>query len=151
MAKVLFLDVDGVLNCTKTFTGPLAEHLDIQCLNSLARIVEETGCLVVLSSTWRRFDFHYKPLIERLKKEFNIELYDKTPFINKFKVYRSEEIQKWLDSNQNLSVTKFAILDDDLDAGIGLEHSFFKTSRHCGLDAELANKVIHHLNERCVC
>ena len=45
--KVIFLDVDGVLN------DGLSGDLDSLCLQILARTVIESGCKVVVSSNWR--------------------------------------------------------------------------------------------------
>jgi hypothetical protein len=52
--KVLFLDIDGVLNCSKT-PNPrkLPYVIDKKLLARLERLVERTGAKVVLSSSWR--------------------------------------------------------------------------------------------------
>jgi hypothetical protein len=55
--KQLFLDVDGVLH---PFHGAHARESDVtifhrDCMNRLKRIVEETDCEIVLSSSWRNF------------------------------------------------------------------------------------------------
>lgn len=50
MSKVLFLDVDGVLNNYRTggiFTVTKSK------LRLLQQIVDRTGCKIILSSTWR--------------------------------------------------------------------------------------------------
>ena len=50
-------------------------------------------------------------------------------------------------SKNNPQVEKFAVLDDDPDAGTnGLHDSFFKTSFDVGLTEDIANKIILHLN-----
>ena len=55
--KQLFLDVDGVLH---PFHGTHARESDIttfhrDCMQRLQRIVQETECEIVLSSSWRNF------------------------------------------------------------------------------------------------
>ncbi len=55
--KQLFLDVDGVLH---PFYGTHARESDVttfhrDCMQRLKRIVEETECEIVLSSSWRNF------------------------------------------------------------------------------------------------
>ncbi len=74
MSKVLFLDIDGVLN-SEAFVesrGPRPSgkgleldlwHLDRNAVALLQRIVDETGCMVVVSSDWRREPF--KPGFQR--------------------------------------------------------------------------------------
>lgn len=52
--KVIFLDIDGVLNCvtSKSYCG-MYVGVDADKIRRLARIVEETGAKIVLSSDWR--------------------------------------------------------------------------------------------------
>jgi hypothetical protein len=52
--KVIFLDIDGVLNCNKT-TNPrgLPFVVDRRLLARFRRLLDRTGAKVVLSSTWR--------------------------------------------------------------------------------------------------
>lgn len=49
--KILFLDVDGVLH--RADACEEADMFDPACMNRLRRILEESGCAVVLSSSWR--------------------------------------------------------------------------------------------------
>ena len=57
--KVLFLDVDGVLNrCGKS-----AQGLEEDKVALLKQIVAATGCRIVLSSTWRKTQ-HQRERIE---------------------------------------------------------------------------------------
>ena len=83
--KVIFLDIDGVLNYTKWYTdernpGNLYGQegdLDPLCINRIIRICEETGAKVVISSDWclindvdepqiRPLDMPFKYIIEML-------------------------------------------------------------------------------------
>ena len=52
--KIIFLDIDGVLNCKYTkeeiFFFPFVSPKKIELLKQL---IERTGAKVVLSSTWR--------------------------------------------------------------------------------------------------
>lgn len=99
-APLLFLDVDGVLN-----TRP--GSLDADKLDLVRRLVAETGCLQVLSSSWR--------LIERQKARICAELpiWGVTPEIGAWS--RGDEVRAFLEAfpaNQ-----RFAILDDWGNAG----------------------------------
>ena len=52
--KVLFLDIDGVLNPFRTDSeGNITTKLDDDCVNRLCRIIHETNCVVVISSSWK--------------------------------------------------------------------------------------------------
>ena len=52
--KVIFLDIDGVLNCRKTPNPRKLPYIvDPKLLKRFKRLVERTGAKVVLASTWR--------------------------------------------------------------------------------------------------
>lgn len=52
--KIIFLDIDGVLNCEKTPNPRKLRYIvDPKLLKRFERLIERTGAKVVLSSTWR--------------------------------------------------------------------------------------------------
>jgi HAD domain in Swiss Army Knife RNA repair proteins len=52
--KVIFLDIDGVLNCEKTPNPRKFPYVvDRKLLTRLKTLLERTGAKVVLSSSWR--------------------------------------------------------------------------------------------------
>ena len=58
--KYLFLDIDGVLNSVSWYREEWNKNhvypqgdFDPKCVELVNRIVEETGCKVVVSSSWR--------------------------------------------------------------------------------------------------
>ncbi|MDE2100904.1 MAG: hypothetical protein KGL39_26900 [Patescibacteria group bacterium] len=53
MIRILFLDVDGVLNGHDWHEGARSNTLRKDCIEQLSRILKETGCRIVLSSAWR--------------------------------------------------------------------------------------------------
>ena len=141
--KVLFLDIDGVLNsenwfgyrlyCIKNnmfnevinFVNTNDERIkyklsmiDDRAIANLNRIIEETGCKVVLSSSWRSCVEAENTLTEYLLKlkGFKYELYDVTPrlWFNDFSIRRGEEIKLWMDKeSEKNEIESFVILDDD--------------------------------------
>ena len=141
--KVLFLDIDGVLNsenwfgyrlyCIKNnmfnevinFVNTNDERIkhklsmiDDRAIANLNRIIEETGCKVVLSSSWRSCVEDENTLTEDLLKlkGFKYKLYDVTPrlWFNDFSIRRGEEIQLWMDKeSEKNEIESFVILDDD--------------------------------------
>lgn len=134
--KVLFLDVDGVLNSRSTTNFKDLYPIDPYMAFLIGRIQLQTSCAVVLSSSWRYHPDGVKNVSERV-----IELLDTTPLINGS---RGEEIQKWLDAHPG--VERYAILDDDTDMLDEQLPNFFKTTFETGLTDEIAEKVIKHLN-----
>lgn len=138
--KVIFLDIDGVLNTPKLIREFGMDHIDDVLVAILARIVRETGAKIVLSSTWR-IEEENRILVERALARHELEIHDCTPVIkNPVWVERSEEIRGWLDGRE---VERFAILDDWDDANI--DGSFFLTDENKGLTVEIADRIIEHL------
>ena len=117
--KVIFLDVDGVLNSVgwmeENKKYGLSRPVDPSKVRLLKQIIDSTGAKVVLSSTWRNVDGSngepehevYGCLVRELGK-CGIRIYSRTPLINND---RPKEIKAWLDSHP--SVGEFVSLDDD--------------------------------------
>ena len=111
--KVIFLDIDGVLNSDEYFDKisnldiqGIEQEIDIEKVKLLREAINETGAKVVLSSSWR-----YTRKGQQLKELLsNYEIYvDSTPFIQN---ERGLEIKQWLSENQ--CIEDFVILDDEL-------------------------------------
>lgn len=108
------------------------------------RIIQATGCKVVLSSTWRLFEESRK----EVKKQV-CDFIDVTPRLF-MGIYapkeRGHEIKDWLDRHPE--VTRYAILDDNSDMLEEQLPNFFKTEwfGDGGLNQEIADRVIAHLN-----
>lgn len=137
--KVLFLDIDGVINKRENYNPAIKNNLypiDSYCALLVGRIQLQTGCKVVLSSSWRHHPEGRQNVSERVT-----ELLDITPTLDK---YRGDEIQAWLD--QHPEVDKYAILDDDMDFYVYQAPHYFKTRFEDGLTDEIAQAVIGHLN-----
>jgi hypothetical protein len=132
--KVLFLDIDGVCNSKATFTKR-GDYLVIDPYMAflVGKIQLDTGCEVVLSSSWR----HMPDGIAEVEKQI-VKLYDKT---GQGKT-RGDEVEVWL--QQHPKVTRHAILDDDDD--FYPYQPLFLTKWETGLTDEIAAKVVAHLN-----
>lgn len=144
--KVIFLDVDGVLNTPKLIRRFGFNFIDDILVALVARIVRETGAEIVLSSTWR-IEEKDKSLVVQALSRHGLEIHDCTPVLRRNGdwtednwVRRHEEITSWL-AGKEISV--FAIIDDMDDARI--EGSFFQTDEDVGLTVEIAERVIEHL------
>lgn len=135
--KVLFLDIDGVVNCATTierFRGCFG--IDPSMASRVKNIIEATGCSVVLSSSWRYDDPFRDEVQERV-----CDLLDVTPKNNGL-TSRGTEVKSWLEGHPE--VTRYAILDDNNDFLVG--QPLFQTSWNQGLTDEIAQNVIAHLN-----
>lgn len=152
--KVIFLDIDGVLNCDTTtemcagYTG-----IDRRKLKLFSQIVKTTGAQVVLTSTWKDNwypndcdKYQQDELADYLDTEFasfGITIYDKT-VDNLFN--RGVGIKNWLEKQK---VEKFVILDDmpfDYKEQNLLEF-LVKTNTHIGLTSTAVQQAISILND----
>lgn len=111
--KVIFLDIDGVLNSDSYFDKirnlniqGIESEVDVEKIQLLKKAVDETGANVVLSSSWR-----YTRNAQYLKELLlNYNIYtDSTPFIQN---ERGLEIKQWL--AEHPYVEDFVILDDEI-------------------------------------
>ncbi len=138
--KVLFLDIDGVVNSEETLKkvgngGILG--IDPYLAFLVGRITLTTPDLkVVLSSSWRHFDKGRKQVEQNV-----VAIYDETPKLRG--VVRGQEIKMWLDAHPE--VEKYAILDDDIDFLEEQLPNFFKTEWVQGITPEIVQKVCDHL------
>lgn len=164
--KLLFLDVDGVLNCTETRVKAPSGciGLDDDKCERLGKIVHETGALVVLTSTWKTNWFRH-PFITDLPKdgqylekklfEYGILIYDKTT--DPSWPQRGEGILDFI-KNSEEKVESFVILDDDFTlnyAQCGLDKYHIKTfyskknsNTLLGLQDHHVEKAVNILNGR---
>jgi hypothetical protein len=171
--KVIFLDIDGVMNSVKSEMLAAEEEglseFAYFCDNPhpihtkpLNRIIKETGARIVISSTWR----HSFSVIGLWRLLYagglrNSHVIDMTPTLNGQP--RGEEIQAWLDMQQKRvdgyedekswmynpdftePVESFVILDDDADM-THLSEFLVHTDGQVGLTEEDADKAIAILN-----
>lgn len=127
--KIIFLDIDGVLNSWRYYksivasgrriTRAHADHFDPKAVKVLNEILEKSGAKIVVSSTWRLKyeDYEANPLVRidmaKVLREQGVvgEVIGITPRLG----LRGTEIQAWLDENPGIE--SFVILDDDSDMG----------------------------------
>lgn len=126
--KILFLDVDGVLN---HYGSKSLLAISKPKLRLLRRVVNESGCYIVVSSTWRKLDHTRRRLIKRLGYS-RLSVYDWTT-VKQIKIgqKRGDEIQIWLDDHP--SITNYVIVDDDSDFLPHQMPRFVKTDGNMGL------------------
>lgn len=139
--RVLFLDVDGVLNCPETWARKDGQRGTFRIcpdrVKLLATMLDATSAMVVLSSTWRKFDDHVAYLKKRasvvtcrLHDDWRTIEEDFKPPID-FRPMRGREIKEWL--SRHPEVTEYAIVDDDSDMLPEQSKRFVQTSFREGL------------------
>lgn len=163
--KIIFLDIDGVLNVYDQGYDQYGQIFHRHFENNLKWIIEETGAKIVISSTWR-FAGLEKMKQMWIDRQLPGEVIDVTvdcyqligegKFENYDEVERGHEIQQWLDEHQT-EVTHYVILDDDNDMLQSQRHNFVRTANNInhpdcvdigyGLTRICAEKAIRILNE----
>lgn len=143
--KILFMDVDGVLNCENTpdrcgiYIGIEDDKVEL-----LKQIIDATDAKIVLSSTWRlgfnnkghRLEHHAEYLKDKLAR-YGLEIYDKTKDLSRHGELRGKEINEWL--SRHPEVEQWVVLDDEwftdfnmYDIGKHLVSTWFYTVREKG-------------------
>jgi hypothetical protein len=134
--KVIFLDIDGVLNCKATRNPRnLPYVVDPKLLRRFKRLLDRTGAKVVLSSTWR-----YDPAGLFSARRAGIPFMDVIPDMPKRP--RRDEVLAWL--KRHPRVKRYAILDDADDELDDLP--LFQTSPVTGLTPKIVTGVADYLN-----
>ena len=117
--KIIFLDVDGVLN--RGFdVDPNNEIERKRCLY-LAYLVYRTNAKIVVHSSWK----YNKGMLAKLRsalKECGLHIYDVTPTILGEKCGRVNEIRQWM-SEHTFDEKHWVVLDDWVKPFSGKNHS----------------------------
>jgi hypothetical protein len=130
MKPLLFLDIDGVLNSVAHYKRRFEKHghvvgheietLDVAAVKRLQTIVERSGCLIVISSTWRKI-YPLGAIVKALQTQGydgNPPVVGMTPVINAFCEHRrGREVARFLESYGRFTGTdpNYVCVDDDSD------------------------------------
>jgi len=142
--KLIFLDIDGVMNHRDYMVRSRLHHLQEFCpiaVRNLREIIKRTGAMVVISSTWRKFKD-----IDKVMFCYDLDQYvvGKTPILED--EIRGKEIQQYID-NSDFEVEQFIIIDDDADMGALLPR-LIQCKGYSGLTDERREEAIEMLNAR---
>jgi hypothetical protein len=134
--KVVFLDIDGVLNCDSTPNPRKFPYIvDKKLLARFKKLLDRTGAKAVLSSTWR-----CDPVGLFAAKHWGVPFIDVCP--DRPKSPRDKEITSWLADHPK--VTRFVVIDDEDDELDDLP--LFQPSSKTGLTQEITKGVERYLN-----
>jgi hypothetical protein len=132
-SRILFLDIDGVLNSTRSalafdgtphsFRSACMGQFDMVAVALVRRLCEVTGTAVVLSSDWR-----YNTTAHLTANALNLPVVDVTPCLP---ASRGVEIDTWLAAHPE--VTAYAIVDDNGGMLPKQAPHFVKTDANFGL------------------
>lgn len=141
--KVLFLDIDGVCNSRRFANegNSLWNNTDPEAVKLIRRIIKETDCRVVLSSTWRMYPDSRKAVREQVCHYIDCTK-DMQDGAKWGIVERGLEVQEWLDRHPE--VIQYAIVDDNSD--FLPKQWLFRTTFDQGITEDIAQAIIDHLN-----
>ena len=138
--KLIFLDVDGVLNsaCGGSFKDG--------CLQNLKRIVDSVGAKIILVSSWKsgwekkekHFQDEYGDYLDKTLMDYGIEIFNKS---SRYSGGRTADVLDWV---LRANADGFVVLDDEpalYRHPAIISHCVF-TSFSRGLTTEDANKAI---------
>ena len=151
--KIIFLDIDGVLNCDRY----IIEHncrgigIDPTRMLLLADIVQASDAKIVLTTSWRKHWSENPEECDDMGIEINetfaehgLSIYSKTPHLY---YSREQEILSWLEDHPE--VTRFVVIDDMWLKDDALDAYFVHTSGfRGGLCEDEALDAIEILNGR---
>lgn len=149
--RVIFLDIDGVLNSENFRWRVIKEEnydpfdideLDKKAVCRLKKIVRETNAKIILSSSWRWDKNSYEEVKQQLGAQ-GLEIFDSTILDVCYTMSRTAEIQLYLDTHPEIK--EYVILDDDIILE-PLSNNWVKCLFAEGLTAEKAAEAIEILN-----
>jgi hypothetical protein len=163
--KVVFLDIDGVLNSdiwnqSHKIEIDKGELIDEQKVILLSDVIKKTKAVIVLHSGWRFWlSENLVPIrkeadnLLRLLKKYEMVIYDKTPDLSteeirntrKFSLIKAKEIMTWLEEHKE--VEAYLVLDDlDLhnievlkDQLVGVDSTYFDMAMKAMEEKQEAN------------
>ena len=134
--NVIFLDIDGVLNCEDPPNPRKFPYVvDARLLSLLKGLLARTGANVVLSSSWRT-----DPIGLLAAKYYDVPFIDVCPDLPA--VSRCEEMLRWLSEHQ--AVHRYVVIDDESDCLDDLP--LFQPSSKTGLTIEIVEGVEKYLS-----
>lgn len=155
--KIVFLDIDGVLNSDDWYKSGEAKkayektkivsdyHFDPNAWKLVEKLLIETGAKIVLSSSWRNYN------LEATLNDFkgtNFEV------LNKYIVgitprsalrHRGNEIKTFIETT-DIKIDKYVIIDDDTDFNTEQLPYFVRTDWFHGITEENYKKAKKILN-----
>jgi hypothetical protein len=156
--KIIFLDIDGVLNQKKSYADGKAYDIDRDKVGIIKGIADTTNAVIVLSSGWKFwFDDGLMPTekhslrLYHILCEFGLKLFGKTPDfsteeirLNKaFSRVKAQEIFAWL--HEHKDVESYVVIDDHDLMDEAIQPHLIRTDANNGIteyDAQRAVEIL---------
>jgi len=166
--RIIFLDIDGVLNGINFFMKRTSKqgYIDPECIKKLNKL-KDIGAEIVISSSWGYDEGRTEKTLKECGLEIPIIGYT-DHFYNDW-ICRGNEIEKWIHENMKGMGTKYGIekdtgipyyrkhfnennidyeyviFDDNTDFLLGQKDNFIQTNERTGIteeDVERARKIL---------
>ena len=157
--KVIFLDIDGVLNSQMLIEKNENEKIDIAAVKLLKNLVDKSGAVVVMSSGWKLWfdenmvtDDAEAQYLYDILFQYGVEIYSKTPDFSTdeirtkrtFSEVKAKEIIAWLE--KHCDVDKYVILDDLNLKNDQINANLVQTDGRVGITEEDIMRAMEILN-----
>jgi len=152
--KLIFLDMDGVMNDTKTLEEAAKDYkpelhwdrmIGYEFIVRLNSLVEASGAKVVLSSDWRHYFPNLTPFIDLMNRRgFVGQVIGSTPSLDERWMEISEFMDQLVEAGE--TVDSFVILDDYKDMGRLLPFLVCTEKEH-GLQDEHVEQALEILSK----
>lgn len=154
MEKIIFLDLDGVLNIME---GPLAtfknklEHFENHLINSFNKFLDDNkDVFIIISSSWRSDMADLLNMLDNSGFKFNYRIKGHTPLNSPELQFRGEQISVWLEENKFNGI--YLAIDDSIDqicsfGKIKINRKYcLKVDPTCGLSDKDIQYMNHYFN-----
>lgn len=149
--KIIFFDIDGVMNSRKyilqmdVLWDDPACQMDPKAVARLNRITDETGAFLVCISTWRLAFIHAPDAISKMREcmtSYGITgtVIDMTPELILMGNHRGDEIKMWLATQEQDKIEAFVVLDDE--SVTNMDEYLIKTNFDDGLQDSHVEQAI---------
>lgn len=161
MDKLIFLDIDGVLNnFAMSYSdeyyklinniSTIRGRLSSTNIKNLNYITDKTGAKIVISSSWRVLSDLDEMRDILANAGVTGEIIGVTPELGS-DTLRGNEIHRYIKDNYSVGdyqqKLRYVILDDDSDILYWQRNNFFLCDFFCGLSPGVAYKAVRFLND----
>jgi hypothetical protein len=157
--KIIFLDIDGVLNngvdSDSHYDASYGEYFlySPRCVSRLNQLIASTGASLVVSSTWRLGLTLEKMTLLLNNMGILSPVVGMTDDLRNHHCCRGNEVYKWIKDNKDILKYKhyydyksYVILDDDTDMLLWQKDNFVNTDGQIGITDEDVEDAIVILN-----